>query len=56
MPDVLSTSQTPTKYTDMWELESSCLGGGFAATNLDGYGVSYIIVGEDIGMINQFCS
>ncbi|XP_052778962.1 carnitine O-palmitoyltransferase 1, liver isoform-like [Mya arenaria] len=48
MPDVLSTSQTPTKYTDIWKQEKSCLGGGFAAVNPNGYGVSYIIVGEDL--------
>ncbi|XP_053407810.1 carnitine O-palmitoyltransferase 1, liver isoform-like [Mercenaria mercenaria] len=48
MPDVLSTSQTPTKYTHIWKQESSCLGGGFAPVNPNGYGVSYIIVGEDI--------
>lgn len=48
MLDVLSTSQTPTKYTDIWKMESSCLGGGFGPVNPDGYGVSYIIVGEDI--------
>ena len=48
MLDMLSTSQTPTKYTHIWKQESSCLGGGFAPVNPNGYGVSYIIVGEDI--------
>lgn len=47
-PDMLSTSQTPTKFTDLWSLETSCLGGGFGPTHPDGYGVSYIIVGEDM--------
>ena len=48
MLDIVSTSQTPTQYTDIWREESSCLGGGFATVNPDGYGISYIIVGEDL--------
>ena len=52
-PDVLSTSQTPPKFTNLWTLETSCLGGGFSNTNPDGYGVSYIIVGEDLCKYNH---
>ncbi|CAH1792601.1 unnamed protein product [Owenia fusiformis] len=47
MPDKLSTSQTPTKITDGWSLEACAIGGGFAPTCGEGYGVSYMIVGED---------
>lgn len=50
MTDKLSTSQTPTRYTDQWTLESSCMGGGFAPASPDGYGISYMIYGEE--MIN----
>ena len=47
-PDILSTSQTPTNYTDVWSLETSCMGGGFFSTSFEGYGVSYMIYGEDL--------
>lgn len=51
-PDMLSTSQTPPKFTNLWTLENSCLGGGFCNVNPEGYGVSYIIVGEDLLVIH----
>lgn len=45
----LSTSQTPVKATPLWDINvSSCLG-GFGTVVDSGYGVSYIIVGEDDG-------
>lgn len=43
----LSTSQSPVKLTDLWSLERSAMAGGFGAVTDDGYGVSYIVVGED---------
>ena len=47
MHDTLSTSQTPTRYMDGWTLENCCMGGGFQAAHHEGYGVSYMIYGED---------
>lgn len=47
MHDTLSTSQTPTRYNDGWTLENCCMGGGFQAAFPEGYGVSYMIYGED---------
>ncbi|KAK3597338.1 hypothetical protein CHS0354_034580 [Potamilus streckersoni] len=47
-PDDLSTSQTPTRYSNLWTLENSAMGGGFAPVNPQGYGVSYNLVGEDV--------
>ncbi|KAL5008627.1 hypothetical protein ScPMuIL_014208 [Solemya velum] len=47
-PDILSTSQTPTQFTKQWRLDSSCIGGGFFPSAFDGYGVAYMVVGEDI--------
>ncbi|XP_047428321.1 carnitine O-palmitoyltransferase 1, liver isoform [Mugil cephalus] len=50
----LSTSQTPVQQMELFDLKNSpdfiSLGGGFGPVADDGYGVSYIIVGED--MIN----
>ena len=50
MPFKLSTSQTPTKlweygagHLDYWNLV-----GGFGPGSQDGYGVSYIVLGDDI--------
>ncbi|XP_021372697.1 carnitine O-palmitoyltransferase 1, liver isoform-like isoform X2 [Mizuhopecten yessoensis] len=48
MQDKLSTSQTPTRYTDQWTLETCCMGGGFSPSSQDGYGISYMIYGEDL--------
>ncbi|XP_055951859.1 carnitine O-palmitoyltransferase 1, liver isoform-like isoform X1 [Argiope bruennichi] len=48
----LSTSQTPHGQTDMMNLKKNphhiSAGGGFGPVADDGYGVSYIIAGEDI--------
>uniref|UniRef100_A0A672ZY62 Choline/carnitine acyltransferase domain-containing protein n=1 Tax=Sphaeramia orbicularis TaxID=375764 RepID=A0A672ZY62_9TELE len=50
----LSTSQTPVQQLELFDLKNNpeyiSLGGGFGPVADDGYGVSYIIVGED--MIN----
>ena len=46
---LLSTSQTPVKTTNKWTLETSTNLGGFGCVCDEGYGVSYIIVGEDTG-------
>uniref|UniRef100_A0A671X9G1 carnitine O-palmitoyltransferase n=1 Tax=Sparus aurata TaxID=8175 RepID=A0A671X9G1_SPAAU len=50
----LSTSQTPVQQMELFDLKNNpefiSLGGGFGPVADDGYGVSYIIVGED--MIN----
>ncbi|RXN12990.1 carnitine O-palmitoyltransferase liver isoform-like protein [Labeo rohita] len=50
----LSTSQTPVQQTELFDLvnhpEFISLGGGFGPVADDGYGVSYIIMGEE--MIN----
>ncbi|CAL8264510.1 unnamed protein product [Gadus morhua 'NCC'] len=50
----LSTSQTPLQQMELFDLKNNpefiSLGGGFGPVADDGYGVSYIIVGED--MIN----
>ncbi|KAK3093524.1 hypothetical protein FSP39_016746 [Pinctada imbricata] len=48
MPDALSTSQTPTSYTRQWSMQTSCMGGGFSPVSDQGYGVSYMIYGEDL--------
>lgn len=47
MHDTLSTSQTPTRYAEGWTLDNCCMGGGFQAAFPEGYGVSYMIYGED---------
>lgn len=48
----LSTSQTPHQQTDKLDLnkhpELISAGGGFGPVADDGYGVSYIIAGEDV--------
>ena len=46
---LLSTSQTPVKSTSRWTLEKSSSLGGFGTVSDEGYGVSYIVVGEDEG-------
>ena len=52
----LSTSQTPARQTDVWdllppekleELQNSVPGGGFGPVADDGYGVSYLVAGEN---------
>ena len=51
MPWKLSTSQTPLQQTTAWEYRTNPTkisgGGGFGPVADDGYGVSYIIGGED---------
>ena len=47
---LLSTSQTPVKATSRWNLETSTSMGGFGTVCDEGYGVSYIIVGEHEGV------
>ena len=49
----LSTSQTPYKQTDVWDIippelaHNKSSGGGFGPVNDDGYGCSYLVAGED---------
>ena len=43
----LSTSQTPTRQTNDWSEERCGQGGGFGTVMEDGYGVSYMFIGED---------
>ncbi|KAL5517212.1 hypothetical protein EMCRGX_G002713 [Ephydatia muelleri] len=44
----LSTSQTPTHITKRkFKVPNVCPGGGFGTVDKEGYGVSYIIIGED---------
>ena len=49
----LSTSQTPYKQTDVWDMfppelaHHACSGGGFGPVADDGYGCSYLVAGED---------
>jgi carnitine O-palmitoyltransferase 1 len=49
----LSTSQTPYKQTDVWDLlpdhlsHHACSGGGFGPVADDGYGCSYLVAGEN---------
>ena len=49
----LSTSQTPYKQTDVWDIfppelaQHACSGGGFGPVADDGYGCSYLVAGED---------
>uniref|UniRef100_A0A6Q2Z7E0 carnitine O-palmitoyltransferase n=1 Tax=Esox lucius TaxID=8010 RepID=A0A6Q2Z7E0_ESOLU len=54
----LSTSQTPVQQLELFDMKNHpdfiSLGGGFGPVADDGYGVSYIIVGED--MINYHVS
>ncbi|XP_078234115.1 palmitoyl thioesterase CPT1C isoform X3 [Pogona vitticeps] len=55
----LSTSQTPVQQLELFDLENhpdyiSC-GGGFGPVDDDGYGVSYIILGEDLINFHVSC-
>eukprot|EP00731_Ephydatia_muelleri_P002535 Em0001g2535a len=44
----LSTSQTPTQLTKRkFKVPNICPGGGFGTVDKEGYGVSYIVMGED---------
>ncbi|XP_025099483.1 carnitine O-palmitoyltransferase 1, liver isoform-like isoform X1 [Pomacea canaliculata] len=55
----LSTSQTPHQQTDKLDLhkypDRICAGGGFGPVADDGYGVSYIIAGEDTIFFHISC-
>ena len=51
---MLSTSQTPVRYTDRWTEKNTPLGGGFGTVCDEGYGVSYIVVGEDTGIVLSY--
>ena len=47
----LSTSQTPTQLTKRkFKMPNICPGGGFGTVDKEGYGVSYIVMGEDRGV------
>ncbi|KAH9525090.1 Carnitine O-palmitoyltransferase 1, liver isoform [Bulinus truncatus] len=58
-PWKLSTSQTPHQQTDRLDLNKHpdriCAGGGFGPVTDDGYGVSYIIAGEDTIFFHISC-
>ena len=43
------------RTTNRWTLEQSPIGGGFGAVTDEGYGVSYVVVGEDKGMGRKGC-
>ena len=45
----LSTSQTPVRCTERWRPETSTRVGGFGTVTDSGYGISYIVAGEDEG-------
>ncbi|XP_065910251.1 carnitine O-palmitoyltransferase 1, liver isoform-like [Dysidea avara] len=47
LPFELSTSQTPTKLTKYYKLERCGQLGGFGTITETGYGISYIVCGED---------
>ena len=53
--DILSTSQTPVHYTDVWSLETSCMGGGYSSP-FEGYGLSYMIYGDDLIKFHVSCN
>ncbi|XP_038639586.1 carnitine O-palmitoyltransferase 1, liver isoform-like isoform X2 [Scyliorhinus canicula] len=58
-PWCLSTSQTPIQQIELFDLvnhpEYISIGGGFGPVADDGYGVSYIIVGEDLINFHVSC-
>ena len=49
----LSTSQTPVQFVFPCNVEKSSVVGGFGTVVEDGYGVSYLVVGEDKGELCQ---
>jgi len=51
LPFTLSTSQTPTKLTKYYKSGRIAELGGFGTVTDQGYGVSYIVVDEDCGMM-----
>ena len=44
----LSTSQTPVKTTDRFRLERCASAGGFGTVTDTGYGVSYLVISDDL--------
>ena len=53
MKFVLSTSQTPVNVIKKGNMDKTAISGGFGTATDVGYGVSYIVVGEDRGRV--FC-
>ena len=51
LPFLLATSQTPTKLTKYYSFERTGELGGFGTVINQGYGISYIVRGEDEGMV-----
>ena len=51
LPFTIATSQTPTKLTEYYRFERAGEGGGFGTVIDQGYGISYIVVGEDKGRL-----
>uniref|UniRef100_A0A670JMS5 carnitine O-palmitoyltransferase n=1 Tax=Podarcis muralis TaxID=64176 RepID=A0A670JMS5_PODMU len=55
----LSTSQTPIQQMELFDLQNHpdyvSFGGGFGPVDDDGYGVSYVIVGEDLINFHVSC-
>ena len=49
MPFQLSTSQTPLSFVYPYDEETSSTVGGFGTVTEDGYGISYLISGEEKG-------
>eukprot|EP00013_Stygamoeba_regulata_P028005 CAMPEP_0177663262 /NCGR_PEP_ID=MMETSP0447-20121125/19813_1 /TAXON_ID=0 /ORGANISM="Stygamoeba regulata, Strain BSH-02190019" /LENGTH=712 /DNA_ID=CAMNT_0019169049 /DNA_START=61 /DNA_END=2196 /DNA_ORIENTATION=- len=47
LPWALSTSQTPTRQTSLYQRDQCVVAGGFGPACLDGYGVSYLIIGDE---------
>eukprot|EP00058_Branchiostoma_floridae_P027731 XP_002613222.1 hypothetical protein BRAFLDRAFT_73158 [Branchiostoma floridae] len=48
MRDKLSTSQAPAKFTREWKLQTCTVGYGFGPSHMEGYSVSYMVIGEDL--------
>ena len=51
LPFIIATSQTPTKLTKYYKFERTGEVGGFGTVTDQGYGISYIVHGEDEGMM-----
>ena len=50
LPFELSTSQTPVSFVEPYSDEKASSFGGFGTVTENGYGVSYLIRGEDKGL------
>ena len=55
LPFTIATSQTPTKLTKYYRFERTGEVGGFGTVTDQGYGISYIVFGEDKGMVLDAC-